>query len=159
MQSFGSVSNVLLLYVLYIRLLKNRRLIKSWRFFLRFIINCTVYKPAETQTNIRLAYHVVRAPNSKFCGREFESSVLWFHRRPVGYILLHWWSRRDHDMLTCSTLSVWLHLHKARSQEFSCTWEHDSNFSCNSKNSKGIRSQNFWSISIVANLYSRQKQC
>jgi hypothetical protein len=39
-----------------------------------------VEKPAETQTSIRLASHLVRAPNSRSEGREFESSM----RREIG---------------------------------------------------------------------------
>jgi hypothetical protein len=35
----------------------------------------TVEKPAETQTSIRLAYRLVKAPNSRFGGHEFESPM------------------------------------------------------------------------------------
>jgi hypothetical protein len=39
-----------------------------------------VEKPAETQTSIRLASHLVRAPNSRSGGRKFESLI----RRELG---------------------------------------------------------------------------
>ncbi len=39
-----------------------------------------VEKPAETQTCIRLASHLVRAPDSRSEGHEFESSM----RREIG---------------------------------------------------------------------------
>ncbi len=38
-------------------------------------IICIVEKPAETQTNIQLASHLVRVPNSWLGGNEFESPV------------------------------------------------------------------------------------
>jgi hypothetical protein len=36
-----------------------------------------VEKPAEAQTSIQLASHLVRAPNSRAEGHEFESPVRW----------------------------------------------------------------------------------
>ncbi len=39
------------------------------------LVQYTGEKPAETQTSIRLASHLVRAPNSLSGGREFESLV------------------------------------------------------------------------------------
>jgi hypothetical protein len=39
-----------------------------------------VEKAAKTQTSIRLASHLVRAPNSRSGGHEFESSM----RREIG---------------------------------------------------------------------------
>ncbi len=37
----------------------------------------TVEKPAETQTSIRLASHLVMVPNSRSGGHEFESPMWW----------------------------------------------------------------------------------
>jgi hypothetical protein len=39
-----------------------------------------VEKPAKTQTSIRLGSHLVRAPNARSEGHEFESSM----RREIG---------------------------------------------------------------------------
>jgi hypothetical protein len=40
-----------------------------------FFATGTEEKPAKTQTSIRLASHLVKAPNSRFGGHEFESQM------------------------------------------------------------------------------------
>jgi hypothetical protein len=42
-----------------------------------FFATGTVEKPAETQISIRLASHLVRDPNSRSGGHEFESPMRW----------------------------------------------------------------------------------
>ncbi len=46
----------------------------------------TLEKPAETQTSIRLASHLVRAPNSSSGGGELESPM----RRVLGALTKMW---------------------------------------------------------------------
>jgi hypothetical protein len=69
-----------------------------------------VEKPAETQTCIQLASHLVRAPNSRSEGHEFEPSM----RREISALTksgkthgVRSFYSGDPDVTTCSCQSVW----------------------------------------------------
>ncbi len=71
----------------------------------------TVEKPAETQTSIRLAIHLVRAPNSRSGGHEVESSMwqkLGALNKSGKTLGVRSFCSGDSDMITWSCQSVWL---------------------------------------------------
>ncbi len=69
--------------------------------------NTTYYREAcwDTQTSISYS-HLVRAPNSRSGGHEFESPVrqelgaLTKSGIPWGQVFLQWWPRRDHMIMS-----------------------------------------------------------
>jgi hypothetical protein len=76
-----------------------------------------VEKPAKTQTSIRLASHLVRAPNSWSGWHEFESfafkelGALTKVEEPLGQVFQQWWPQRDQVMRDmCSTHSADWHV-------------------------------------------------
>jgi hypothetical protein len=87
---------------------------------LLFIIHISrpiVKKPAETQTSIRLAIHLVGAPNSRYGGHEFESqcgrnSVHWLKEEILlgsghSTVVTPTWSHDHVSLSGCVTLVAW----------------------------------------------------